>query len=698
MFKFNYYKAFLFTILLCLNNMLLAAPFDTCPSKAFLMQNKVAELYGVNLVTGDYSLLTSSLGTSDKINAIGFNFHDNYIYGWGYEWGTIVRIGNDFQAEPLTIENNPDINFFVGDISINENSYFFYKKSSGLHKVSLDESSNEYLITKTIIDGQSLYLSIFDFAFHPSNEYAYSVDKNGVLHQINVVTGNSEALSNVGQTGTFGAVYFDVDGNFYISRNSDGYIFIIDISAASPEAEFFAYGPSASQNDGARCATAPIVDESNPATVDYGDAPDSYGTNLDNNGARHKVTSNYLGSSIDAEYVANVYPRSDDSIGVNDDDGIVYITPLISGLSSLIQVHATGSGYVNIWGDWNQNGEFSADEKLLSDYYIDNTTEIFLVDTPINALSGYTWTRARFSTSMGIVSYGGVADGEVEDYRVLVTNPNNTQIKNNTYFVAFEDNWPELGDYDMNDVVIKLNSSLLITEFKVKQLEIVGELRAYGARYRNGFAIQIDNVLPDNVNESLVKFEINGVQQNSTVIEEDTDHLVLMVTDDLSTYFDKIDSCLYYKTESSCMSSSQMMFSIKVPFFAPIALSKFPQAPFNPFIFAKPSTYHGDLFYHPGRGLEVHLKNKLPTSKVDLNYFGEGADNTNLVSQYTYQSASGLPWALAINPGESQLWQQPLEKVDLLQAYPSFQSFVETSGSKSNNWYLRRYANVSKLY
>ncbi|WP_269433012.1 hypothetical protein [Colwellia sp. TT2012] len=36
------------------------------------MQQQVATLYGVNLVTGNYSLLSDDLGTTDKINAIGF--------------------------------------------------------------------------------------------------------------------------------------------------------------------------------------------------------------------------------------------------------------------------------------------------------------------------------------------------------------------------------------------------------------------------------------------------------------------------------------------------------------------------------------------------------------------------------------------------------------------------------------------------
>jgi LruC domain-containing protein len=689
-------KRYFFACLISFHGIINADPFESCPSNAFLMQESVAQLYGVNLVTGDYSLLSSDLGTTDKINAIGFNFHDNYIYGWGYQWGTLVRIGDDYQATSLPLENNPGVNFYVGDIAISENTYYFYRKGvdHGLYKVSLDEQSNDHLKVIKVINGQDLSINIYDFAFHPEDKFAYTVDRNGQLYQINVTTGGIVGLGNIGETGTFGAVYFDVDGNFYISRNSDGHVFIIDIAQLNPTATFFAYGPSASQNDGARCAVAPVIDESIAATTDYGDAPDSYGTTLFNNGARHGVSDIYLGSTITTEHNANVYPKTD------QDDGITFLTPLLSGSDSLIEVAATGAGYLNIWGDWNRDGIFTPDEKLLSDKYMDNTTEVFLVNTPISALNGFTWTRARFTSITSIVASGGVADGEVEDYRVLVTNAGNSQIQDTPYYVAFEDSWPVKGDYDMNDVVILQNSSLLLTDsFEVKQIEFQGELKALGAAYRNGFAIQLDNVLPSNVNSNLVRFLINGVLQEISAIEEGTQYLVIKITDDLGSHIQLSADCNYYKTEANCSNTSQMIFTVTVPFITPIALDDFPEAPYNPFIFAKEATYHGDNFYQPGRALEIHLKNEIPTSKADSTMFGTADDYSQQVSSnYYYQTIEGLPWALAINPGSQEEWRHPRELVDILKAYPKFQSFVESNGNKDTSWFYQSNAVTTELY
>jgi LruC domain-containing protein len=685
----------IFAYLVLFYGTLNAEPFESCPSQAFLMQQNVAQLYGVNLVTGDYDLISDNLGTTDKINAIGFNFHDNYIYGWGYEWNTMVRIGSDYQAVPIELTDIPDANFYVGDLAINENSYYFYKKGSdyGLYKVSLNTDSTDYLKVIKVINGKTLSLSIFDFAFHPTNNFIYTVNNVGQLYKINADNGESTNLGNVGVTGTFGAIYFDVDGNLYLSRNSDGHIFYIDVSNDTPFAILFAYGPSSSQNDGARCAIAPIIDESIEPTVDYGDAPDSYGTTLFNNGARHGISDIYLGNTITAEHTANVYPKTD------VDDGITFLTPLLAGSDSLIQVQATGIGYLSIWGDWNRDGQFSNDEKMVSDQYLDNTTDVLLVNSPITALNGFTWVRARFTSTAPVLASGGVSDGEVEDYRVLVTNANNSQIQDSPYYIAFEDSWPEKGDYDMNDVVILQSSSLLLTDtFQVKQIEIEGVLKAFGASYRNGFAIQLDNVLPDNVDSNLVRFEINGVLQETNVIEDDTQFLVMKITDDLRSYVETNEVCNYYRTQTGCNNTTQLSFSVTIPFITPISLEEFPESPYNPFIFARPASYHGELFFHPGRALEIHLKNKPPTSKADHNFFGMDQDYTQISTNRTYQNNNGLPWALAINPGSAEKWNHPLERVDLLQAYPKFQMFVESNGNSETTWFSKSNSINSKLY
>ncbi len=678
-----------------------SAPFSSCPSKAFLIQDTVAKLYGVNLVTGGYGLLSNDLGTTSKINGFGFNFHDNYLYGWGKQWETLVRIGNDYQAESLTVSNKPNTSFYVGDIALDENAYYMYRPggSYGLYKIVLDESDVDYLVSTRIVDGSSLNLNIFDMAFHPDNGFAYSVDSGGTLFRINVIEGSALSLGNVGVNGTFGAVYFDVNGNFYISRNQDGQIHRIDLTVAVPTAELFAYGPGSSNNDGARCAIAPIVDDSQPADTDFGDAPDTYGTSLVANGARHGVSAIYLGNTIDAEYDAYVFPLSDEASG-NDEDGVNFITSFEAGLDSLVQVSVNGAGYLNIWIDWDQNGQFDATEQPVISRQMQTGSETFLVETPLNVQPGITWARVRYNSTANISATGGVADGEVEDYQILVSNPGYSLVQNSPYFLAFEDRWPEKGDYDFNDVVILLESSMLLTgDNIVKQLTLNGELKAMGASYHNGFAIQLPGVSNSDIDQALTRFEINDQASSTNLLEDGTSNTVLKISNDLWQHVKPDTECWYYKTQPGCSSASTFTFTLKISFINGIAASSFPDAPFNPFIFATPSTNHGAVFAgNPGRGLEIHLKNQPPTSLANSAFFGLEDDASAPSNDLYYQTDNGLPWGVAISVAGTENWFHPREWVDILRAYPQFEDYATSGGSMNSLWFINSSAVSLMVY
>ena len=94
-----------------------AAPFDTCPSKAYLFQSTPVQIYDVNLVTGSTTLLEDDTGLASGINSVGFDFTDRYIYGYDTTNKKIVRLGKDFQAETLSVSGLPtDHTFYVGDV------------------------------------------------------------------------------------------------------------------------------------------------------------------------------------------------------------------------------------------------------------------------------------------------------------------------------------------------------------------------------------------------------------------------------------------------------------------------------------------------------------------------------------------------------------------------------------------------------
>ncbi len=664
-----------------------ATPFTDCPTEAFLVQDKIANLYGVQLATGFYEKISPTDWGQEKMNALAFNVHDRYLYAFNYYYGTIVKLDSNYQLTVIPVEDMPNKGFYVGDIAVAENVYYLYRPGNdyGLFRIPLDESAPDYLQMTKVVNGSVLNHAIYDLAFHPSNGFAYSVDRWGNLLKINVQSGTSETLSNVGQSGTFGAVYFDVTGNLYISRNSDGYIFRINTNWNYPVAEFFAYGPSSSNNDGARCALAPIVSLESP-TTDFGDAPDSYGSSINNNGARHDVGDGtlFLGNAVTTE--PNAY--ADDGSDINDNDGIQFATGIEAGKTAIVEITASTDGFVNAWLDADKNGEFDNDEKIVSEKSVSAGSNIVAYDVPTWSESGTTWSRFRLSSQAELTPVGGVADGEVEDYKVDIAQQNVTA----NYYpsidswatLAFEDNWPLVGDYDMNDLVVHYRLSAFDVEGTLMRIKIEGEIVAIGASYHNGFAFRIPGLLRNQVDTNRMSFKINGVEQTTSALESNRTEAIFIIADDLWDFVTAGEDCKYYRTEAGCGSNIQMTFAIEIPMNANVDKTNIANFPYDPFIFASKGHERNYLFGEaPERRFEIHLKNQAPTEAFQANFLNRGDDASNETNGEYFINANGMPWAINI----PYQWQHPLEYMDIKFAYPDFHGYVTSSGSEKTDWF-----------
>ncbi len=682
-----------------------SAPFSSCPTQAFLVQQSTAQLFGVNLATGFYQSLSTDMGTDGKLNAMGFNFHDDYLYAWGYEFNTLVRIGADYQVEPLALSGplSAGVNFFVGDVAVSENAYYLYRRGAadGLYRVALAPDAPDYLDAQRIVDGAALDLQIYDFAFHPSNGQLYSVDARGILWQIDPHSGQAQSRGQIGQSGTFGAVYFDVDGLLYISRNADGLIYQIDVAEPQPQALLFAQGPASSNNDGARCAIAPIVD-ADSANIDYGDAPDSYGTVLASNGARHELVAGgvRLGSRVDGEQDAARYPASDDMTApVDDEDGITFVTGVQAGLDLVIEVEASATGLLSGWIDFDGDGSFDADEQVLADLPVSAGRIFQLLSVPASAKAGDSWARFRISSAAGLQPTGGAPDGEVEDYPILISEYG-TQISvypsvGDYATIAFEDNWPAAGDYDLNDVVVAMQTRILADlEGQLQRVEIHGWVQALGASYRNGLAVRLPGIASSLIDESLVRFEINGNTVAGPLLDPAQSEAVAVISTDMRDYLNPNGECDFYRTQTDCHGSGALQFTLYLPFVAGVDSALLPAAPFDPFIFAGPGQRLPLFAKSPGAQLEIHLKHQAPSPRHDNGLWGSADDSSTPLAGLYYQSTQGLPWALLI----PVLWQHPLERIDVAAAYPKLIEFSVSEGARAQDWYLPAHAVAHLLY
>ena len=163
--------------------------------------------------------------------------------------------------------------------------------------------------------------------------------------------------------------------------------------------------------------------------LDYGDLPDSYGTLLASDGARHIVPAMptlYLGSGIDAENdgAPTANAAGDDTAYTDDEDGVSVVAPALwqPGLPAQVNVTASSTGFLNAWMDFNGNGNFwDAGERIFNDQPLSGGVNPSIFIIPPMATSSLTTgipARFRLSAAPGAVnSPTGLANsGEVEDY------------------------------------------------------------------------------------------------------------------------------------------------------------------------------------------------------------------------------------------------------------------------------------------
>lgn len=681
-------------------------PFEECPSEAFLSQyiNGATHYKAVDLATGSITTLQTDDGlNSNNINGLAFNETDRYVYGFNMSKRSLVRFDNQFAATTLSFTNPPANTFFVADI--HNNNYYFYRKSVGFFYTSLDPANPDYLRIKKI-EGADQNMNIADFAFHPADGNIYAVsNRNGDIYQIKPDSGQSTIVANAGYTAkgsAFGAAYFDASGYLYFVRNNDGNIYRSDLTNPANitgNTVYFAKASPTSSNDGARCANAPVV----ASYTDFGDAPDSYGTTLASNGARHRINYHnyYLGNSVDAEGDAVIYPDSDEDQSISDEDGIIFKTGLVTGLDSLINVTVGGGafGYLHAWFDWNRDGDFDdIDEHVINGTMLNPGEHDLLYRIPQTATPGKSWARFRFSDTPSLSSNGGHVYGEVEDYQIEINAGNNSYLyypgENSFVTLAYEDMWPEIGDYDFNDVVILYRVTQVIQDGKVNMLDITGRLAAYGASYANGFAVQLEGIKREWVDEDLIKLTYNGqIMQNATPLESDQENAVVLITNNLKNHFNSNCGGRFYRTEAGCNNPDTFSFEISIPLQSPVAIELMPEMPLDPFIYAVENRERNPFFENqrPGRSLEIHLADHSPTERADANLFGQ-QDDRSLPPDSLFRTEQNLPWAIEIGSP----WLPPLERTDISVAYPDFIDYMSSGGTDKPNWF--NYPVLDKTY
>lgn len=222
--------------------------------------------------------------------------------------------------------------------------------------------------------------------------------------------------------------------------------------------------------------------------------------------------------------------------------------------------------------------------------------------------------------------------------------------------VAFEDNWPSTGDYDLNDVVVKYNSVLSYnTKNQVLFTKDTFTALWAGAVYLNSFIYQM------NTERSNVECTKDGVAYS---MDKDLSLATIPVFEDMEVATGKNT-----KTTTVVIANK---------FKRPVDHEAFGAAPYNPFISVFKMTNSNRT--------EVHLVNHKPTEKANKTLFHTEADFSDLDKGIYYVSNSKYPFAIHLADAERY---STTEKEAVDKTFPKFASWVESNGTKDKDWYLK---------
>lgn len=243
--------------------------------------------------------------------------------------------------------------------------------------------------------------------------------------------------------------------------------------------------------------------------------------------------------------------------------------------------------------------------------------------------------------------------------------------------LAFEDEWPAKGDFDMNDVVMGY-SYTLVTSASNTVVSVAGTYTLYarGGDYANTFGIEFP------VSSSLVSglaITKGGAAVTAPAFESGQSKAVVILFTNMQT------EMATYNTKLGDVFSAYKTYTVSFNITGGPSLSSFGQDAYNPFL------------YNSGRGHEVHLSGKTPTTLADASLFGTSDDNTSVASSRYYVTKAGLPYAINV----PVVFAYPVERMDITTAYLHFADWAVSGGSSYTDWYSNTgtgYRNTANIF
>ena len=154
--------------------------------------------------------------------------------------------------------------------------------------------------------------------------------------------------------------------------------------------------------------------------LDFGDAPDIYPTVLPD-GARHVIGGPFLGDPLGDPPTAEENGDPSPTASSDTDDGVLFNDLLRVGADEPFLVTASQSSFLDAWIDFNRDGDWDdPGEQIFTSEPLVAGVNNLEVAIPVTADRDVTFARFRISSTGGLFPTGEAADGEVEDYQLII--------------------------------------------------------------------------------------------------------------------------------------------------------------------------------------------------------------------------------------------------------------------------------------
>lgn len=231
--------------------------------------------------------------------------------------------------------------------------------------------------------------------------------------------------------------------------------------------------------------------------------------------------------------------------------------------------------------------------------------------------------------------------------------------------ILFEDQFPKLGDFDFNDVVVTYNYIYrLNASGDVISMRMTFNTLAVGGDFHNGLAAHLP-VSAGSV-ETITR-TVAGVTTPLTLSAQDSE-VTFDVSQDLRELFKNPNQLI--NSDPGLPRQVGDVIEVEIAFKWGVPLTA-DYAPYDIFIFRSDDPTH-----------EIHMPEFAGTAKMNVALFNTFSDASNAGRHFV--DPRGVPFALRF----PTLVQYPLEGVSIDQLYPSIIQFAASGGSQAQNFYV----------